>query len=373
MTFDYAFFDWYLASETEAQRRLPHLLELDAADLDRELAHHPEWQPGIVQVLLDRIGTAIDQDPSRAHDLTSVILDHAGRNLPLRRAWIAAWQKCGAWTSHARTLFALRRYAEARDAIATASDFCRHIEVGNSWATGIATVVEAEILHGLGKSEKALRLIPPAAAMFRLSRQDDRYAAATMLEAQIHRDAGDLAAAEEVWRTARDEPFLVLDRRLAYVDWCLGKYQLWNGDARNAQGSFERAHVLFHACEQPHDATRARLGIARAASLLGQFDKAARLYRRVQAELLARNNLLDAAIASTELLDVFVFAGYTTRVLPLAKSLVLKFGKAGLPLNAMHAWIFVRKRGRALTRQDVGAVRGYFERLALRPNAGWEG
>ena len=147
-----------------------------------------------------------------------------------------------------------------------------------------------------------------------------------------------------------------------------------NGDARKAERSFDNARQLFHLFEQPRDSTQARWDLARALFALGDFDKAARHSRRVQAEMLAENDLIDAAIASTELLDAFVVAGSTRRLLPLATSLVQKFGKAGLPLNAMHAWIFVQKRAResALTREDVAAVRRYFERLPLRPNAGWE-
>ena len=47
---------------------------------------------------------------------------------------------------------------------------------------------------------------------------------------------------------------------------------------------------------------------------------------------------------------------------------------AGLTLNALRAWTFVRQRARAgaLTVEDVTAVRLYFERLPLRPNALFE-
>ena len=368
-----ALIEWLRRSEAEAERLLPRLLQLDAADLDRELARHPEWQPGITQILIRDIQGALHHDPSRAHDLTAVLVEHAGLNLPLRHATLAVVQKCRAWTLHARALSALGRYAEAHEAIATASELCRHLQTAIEWLTALAQIVEAEILHGLGKSADALPLIPPAAAMFVRRGDGERYAAATMLDAQIRRDTGDPAAAEEVWRAARGE-WPPLDRRLPYVDWCMGRYELRNGDAGKAERSFHLARELFHLFELPRESVRARWDRARALAALGQFDKAARHYRRVQAEMLAANDLVDAAIASTELLDAFVVASDTRPLLPLAQSLVRKFGKAGLPLNAMHAWIFVRERARAraLTREDAAAVRAYFHRLPLRPNAMWD-
>ena len=85
-----AFAQWIRESRHAAERWLPRLLDLPTVHLNRELEEHPELQPGITLVLLDLIHDAVDRDPGRAHELTTVLIAHAGSSLPPRHASTAA-------------------------------------------------------------------------------------------------------------------------------------------------------------------------------------------------------------------------------------------------------------------------------------------
>src|SRR4051812_38244671 len=195
------FLEGLLASRSQAERWLPRLLELDGPDLNRELERHLELQPGITQGLLARIELALDRDPSRAHELTTVVVERAQLDLEPQNPQIRDSLAAQAWIAHARALHALGRDAEAHEAIAAAYAVCRNSSA-KPWLHAVARLLEARILHALGRSASAVSLLPAAGRMFLRTGDDQRYAEATMLESRIQYQAGDAVAAEKVWRAA---------------------------------------------------------------------------------------------------------------------------------------------------------------------------
>lgn len=366
-----AFAQWIRESRGEAERWLPHLLELPLADLSLELERHPELQPGITMVLLDLLHDALDRDPGRAHELTTVLIEHAGSNLPLGHASTAGYLKGQAWTEHARALHGIGRYAEAREAVAAALHVYRD-EPMSAWYVAAAEVVDARILHDLGAHAEALDRLRPAAEVIRLHGDREGYVRAKMSEASMQWDAGNPAAAGAVWRITAEDAYRRRDSVLVALLYLrIAMFRLWHGSAEDAALRFAVAREVLHAAGMPREVIRALWGLAEANVARGLFHEAISEYYKVQGLLLANGHLVDAAVASTEILELLLIAGREDKVRPAADLMVRTFSDAGLPLNPMRAWTFIRQRARvgALTREDLVHARAYFERLPLRPNA----
>ncbi|MGZ8789301.1 MAG: hypothetical protein ACXW4P_13825 [Thermoanaerobaculia bacterium] len=366
-----AFAQWIRESRDEAERWLPRLLDLSGERLNLELERHPELQPGITLVLLDLLHDALDRDPGRAHELTTVLIEHAGSSLPLPHASVAGCLKGQAWTEHARALHGIGRYAEAREAVAAAFDIYRH-EPMSAWHVAVAEVVGARILHDQGAHAEALDLLRPAAEVIRLHGSREGYVRAKMSEAWMQWDAGKPAAAAAVWRVTAEDAYQRGDSvLLALLDMRIAAFRLRHGSAEEAALRFVVAREVFDAAGMPREVIRALWGLAEANVARGLFHEAISEYYKVQGMLLADGDVVNAAVASTEILELLLIAGRDDKVLPAADLLVGTFSDAGLPLNPMRAWTFIRQRARAgaLTREDLAHARAYFERLPLRPNA----
>lgn len=352
-------------SRAEAERWLPHLLELSGLRLAGELARRPELQPGLAQLLLDRVDDAVDRDPARAYELTTALVACTGLPDPV---------KGRAWTSHAGALRALARYGEAHDAIANALGLFGR-GVGSSWFIAAAEVVEARVLHEEGAGEEALRRIRRAAEVFLLHGGVEHYVAARMLEAWMQWDRGREAAAAQVWRDAGGE---ALERgdvaAMAFLESRMGTFLLRHDRPEEAARCFASARERFEKTGPPREALRARRGLAEATAARGELDRAVAELGEVQARLLATGALGDAAIAAIAMLELLLAAGRAAEVLALAERIVDRFTEAGLTLNALRAWTFVRRRARTgvLAADDLTAVRDYFECLPLRPNTRFE-
>jgi len=355
-----------------AERLLPHLLELSGLALTRELGRHPELQPGLALLLVDRADRAVDSDPLRAHDFTAAVIAQAGS---LSHLHALADHLIGrAWTAHADALRALGRYGQAHDAIAAALElFARSFSP--SWFSAMANVVAARILHEEQLRDEALRRIRDAAAVLLRYGDVDRYVRVRAIEASMLWDAGDRKAAAGVWSGAALDALecgnLVA---AALLQERTGIFLLRHGEVDDAARSFDVALTLFESAGRAREALRCRWHRAEVAAARGEFDEAVGEFYPVQALMLGAGDVIPAAVVSAEILELLLVAGRDDEILPLADLIVETFSDAGLTLNALRAWTFVRQRARAgrLTVEDITAVRLYFERLPLRPNALFE-
>lgn len=362
-------------SKAAAERRLPQFLELSGPALTGELGRHPELQPGLTQLLVHLAVGAVDRDPARVHDLTAAVVAHGSASfsdLPVAFTDNLMGQ---AWTAHADALRALGKYGPARDAVAAAVRIFERPR-GGSWFIATADVVEARILHEEGAHAEALRRIRDAARVLLFhGGVDHRYVAARAIEAWMHWDAGDRDASAAVWKATAAE---TVERNhllgMALIHDRMGIFQLRHGLPEQAAGCFRVAFDTFKKVGMVRDALRVRWHLAEAAAARGDFEEALAEFERVHAMMLRAGDVVAAAAAAAEIVELLLVAGRDDEVLPLTDSVVHTFSDAGMTLNALRAWTFVRQRARAgrLTVDDVTAVRVYFERLPLRPNALFE-
>jgi tetratricopeptide (TPR) repeat protein len=362
---------WLRESRAGAARLLPALLDLPAPQLGAELERHPELRLGLVQQLLTVAENASERYPRRAYELTAVVVEHADIDVPPSLAPVVRHVRGRIWTVYASALRGIGRHAAAREAIANALALGRE-GLGSVWDIAAAEVVEAQILHEQGELEAALTRIRRAAAGILLHGDRARYVQVRMLECWMHWDAGHPAAAADVWRriaaeaSQRHDPVL-----LAQLETGIGIFELRHGTPEAAAGHFTAAHHAFETAGLTPEAIRARRNLAEALVARNRFHEAISEYYKVQALLLANGEVLDAAVASAEILELLLLAGREGEVLPLAERLVRTFTDAGMQLHALQAWTFVRGRAGVgeLTREDIDGVRRYFEYLPLQPNA----
>lgn len=362
---------WLRESRAGAERLLPTLLDLPAPQLGAELERQRELRPASIQLLLTVAERLAERDPWRAHELTSVAVQHADIEVPPALAPFARDLKGSAWTAHASAQRALGRHAEARETIARALELFRQ-GLGNAWHIANAELVEAHIFHDQGQRHEALRRIRRAAAAILLHGDRERYVQVRMTESWMLWDAGNHSAAAEVWRQTAEEASQRGDTiLLAQLDTRIGIFHLHHGTPETAARHLTAARDAFDAANLPREATRARRHLAETAALRGRYNEAISEYYKVQALLLANGDVLEAAVASAEILELLLIAGRDREVLPLAERLVPTFTEAGLQLHALQAWTFVRARAKAgdLTEEHLDAVRHYFEDLPLQPNA----
>jgi tetratricopeptide (TPR) repeat protein len=360
---------WLQDNRIEAGRWLPRLLALSGPDLSRELARHPELQPGISRLLLEVADDTVGRNPARAHELTTAVIDSVGSDLSLPRHEQAPDLRARAWTAHAGALRGLGRRLEALAAIAEAAAASGTLFAA-AWNLALVQVEEARILHDMGESTEALFLIRRSAEMILLHSDVKRYVRVRMYEVLILWEVGERVAAAEVWRTMAREAAQRGDAVfMALLESATAVFQLRHGGAEAAARLFEIAHDAFDHAGLTREAVRARWGVAEAAVARRRFHDAISEYYKVQALALADGNLREAALASVEIVELLRITGRNGEVPRLAHSQISVFADAGQE-NAVKSWLLLRDFAMLgqLTPERVDVLRCFFRNFVLQPN-----
>lgn len=360
------------ASHAEAERLLPELLGLPGPLLCRELRTHPELRtPGMMRGLLTVAHDALDRFPSRAHELSVIVVRYAGMMaVPPALEDVVPLIQGEAWREYANALREVGRGGKAARALERARSFFAAQPAGD-WHLATVDLVDARLLHDAGRDAEALRSIRRAADCFALFRDDERYLQARMFEAWMLCAAGDEEGAAALWNTtyeAARQHGGGLAGRLASR---LGVFELRHGSADEAEQLLTRALRLFVDAGLPEEAIRARCNLAEALTARGRFHEAISEYHKVRAELLARGKLIDAAVAAVEILELLVAAGRARETPTVAATFVHALRDAGMSVTAMEALAYLRGRAEAdaLTGDDFEAARRFFQDLPQRPYA----
>jgi len=362
---------WLSASHAEAGRVLPQLLNLPTPMLASELARRPELRTvGMIQRLTAVAEEALDRFPLRACELAAIAVESAARmEVPPARVSVALRIQAQAWITHARALRGVGRIGEAAEAIAMARELFQQTPA-NEWSLAKADLLEAQLLHDLGRREEALPLVRRASSLFAFHYDHDHYLQGRMIETWMLWSAGDGAAATEVWRATVEEaeqygnPALV-----AHLERKMGVFELRHGSDEEAARLLASALATFVGEGLTGEAIRARWNLAEAAAALGRINEAISELHKVRAELVAMGRLGEAALASMAGLELLLAAGRLDEATSLVDILAFLFRDAGMATNALEAFSYLRARagqGR-LTQDDVTHVRRFFEDLPQQP------
>lgn len=368
---------WFRASVAEADKLLPAILDMDPDVLRQAMATRPDLRTvGVMHRLTAVAAGALTRLPHRAHQLTSIVMEHAPAIDVTPEGAAMAWRiEAEAWKEHARALCALGRKHEARAALAGARE--RFAELPASvWYLATVDLVEAEILNDLRAREEALKLVRRASIVFAQHGDHERYVEAQMIESGIFWRAGDRDAALEVWEATAETARQRGDRTLlARLKGSVGLFELQHGNADGAAGLLAAALAVFDDVGMTREATSTRWHLARAAAIRGRIHEAISELYKVHTELLAARSFVEAAIVSAEILDLLLVARRDAEATSLTETLLFRFRDAGMGANGLQAFTELRTRADRgdLTRSDVAAVRRYFEDLPQHPNASFRG
>ncbi|HET8775281.1 MAG TPA: hypothetical protein VFP80_15890 [Thermoanaerobaculia bacterium] len=362
---------WLRGTRAEAERVLADLLDLPGPDLQRELSRRPELRAGAIQLLLPLLAEGRAIQPQRVCELTAVLVAGTLGPVPSALAPAAVSLHGKAWTEHAAALSALGRYTEAFEAIDAALElFRREPQVPSQIAD--AEVVQAEILHALGRRTEALRTIRRATPVLLQHGEAQRYAEARMAESWMLWDAGNRAAATEVLKTVSDEAEVRGDRMLlAHMSNKIGVVELRRGNIGSAVNFFDTALNTFTEAELTRETAFVHRNYAEAFLARKNEVRALFEYYAMRDDLLADGDLTGAACASVEIVDLLFLLGQHSELLGFGTNLVAPFVRANMPPNALRPWTYLIERANAgeLTRDDIADVRTYFQELPLRPKA----
>jgi len=365
--------EWLSASMAEAETLLPQLLDLPGPLLRREMRARPELRtPGVFRRLLVVARDARERFPMRAHELTLAVVRNVGAmRVPAAFAAVGSTLKGEAWREHALTLRDLGQIEKAETAIALSRAYLRRAPA-SEWHLATVDLVEAPLLHDRGRHEEALAVVRRAARQFALGRDHTRHIEARMIESWMLSSSGDSAGAAAVWTSIYESATQRGDTELmGQIAARLGVFELRHGRAENASTLLTSALELLANAEVGEEAVRARWNLAEAAASRGRIHEAISEYHKVRAELLARGSLNDAAIASADVVELILVAGRDSELQSLTTTLVRIFAEAGMFMNGIEAFAWLRARAEAecLSHDDVVLVRRYFEDLPQHPNA----
>lgn len=364
---------WLTASATEAERLLPDLLAMPAAALGRELRARPELRtPGMIQCLLRVAHDALDRLPARAHELTVVVLRYVGAMaVPPGLSSVVRIVQGEAWREYANALRGIERPHRAQRALAMARSLFSSV-AGSAWYLATVDLVEAPMLHDLGRHAEALTMVRRAAYQFALFRDDGNFVQARMLEVWMMRAAGESHSAAALWSetaaAAVRHGSAGMSGRLAAR---MGMIELRREAHGEAMLLLKLAIDLLDKAGLRDDEIVARWYFAEAAAEGGKLSEAIFEYFRVRTELLARGRLCEAAIATVAVLDLLIAAGRLEQLQAVAVTFLYEFRDAGMPITALEPFAWLRGRIEAddVARTDLESVRTYFEDLPQNPHA----
>ena len=364
--------EWLRASNADAARQLPDLLDLPPAVLRREMVGRAELRTaGMMEQLIALAQDALVRYPRRAYELTSILLDFAPMvEVPTDRAVVVVRLHASAWKEHARALCALNRSEEAREALTTARGLYKQTPA-HDWYVATVDLLEAPLVHDGGDAAGALELVRRAGAEFALHHDYEHLVEARMLEVWMHCVAGNDVAADDVFTATADLAYL---RRhptlLARMTIKQARFHLRRGNAEVASRMFKQAAEAFEREGLMQEAIRTRWYLAESLTARSRIPEAISEYHKVWATLLDSGATNDAAIAAAEAVELLLVAGRDAEVPALTETLVDAF-RPKLTQNALEALTYLDARAAAgtITRDDATTVRRYFEDLRQQPHA----
>ena len=361
---------WLRESAAAAERVLPELLALPAEALARELRARPELvTPRLMQAFLRVAHDALERLPSRAHELTRIVLRHVpAMVVPPGLADVAEVVRGEAWREHANALRAIDRPVQAFRALAAARSVFAPLE-GRDWYLATVDLIEASLLHDRGRSAEALAMIRRAGEHFARVRDDGNFLQARMLEIWMMRAAGDRARAADLWiataAAAVRHGKTAMAGRFAFR---MGVLEMQEGNPAEAMELFRTALDRLAKAGLRDEEIRARWHYAAAVAACGRSAEAVSEYFRVRAELLMRGQWIDSALATVDVLDLLHELRSAT-LASVADKCLQEFSAAGLPITMLEPLAYLRGRAEqeSLTRSDLDCVRTFFKDLPQRP------
>ncbi len=278
------------------------------------------------------------------------------------------------WKAHAAALLRAGDYSDADSACRHAASFYSLVDEEDcSYERTLLAIIQAQVAHFLGDSERGLQLAKDAATTlareFPSKKRDyirARTIFGTILVAVQRYDEGlkTLEDCAEVARRDSDtETLASLVNNIGYVYAQLG-------NLKAARECFATALQGFTSLGLKTEMLRVHAGLARILMQEGRYNEAVSEHYKARAAYLDLRMPVVAGEVTLRILEALFAAGRLNDIPPLCAEAVKTFTKANLPREAAKALSYVDAcaQQRTLTADDVEDVREFFQRLQDDPD-----
>ncbi|MEA2163806.1 MAG: hypothetical protein QOK37_1933 [Thermoanaerobaculia bacterium] len=351
--------------------------ELVALDRDRLAAfvrlHSTDERLFAIAMLIRRAHDALSSAPRDAVTMSRFGTLLCSGDLPGKLQHEIALEG-DAWKEHAAALLSAGDYSEADRACIQAASFYGVVAAEERFYERThLTLIQAQVAHFLGDSERGLQLADRAGAtlarFFPTKKRDHlraRTIYATILVASQRYDEG-LRALEECAEVARRENDT---ETLASLVNNIGYVYMQLGNLKAARECLSMALQGFTSLGFKSELPRVHGGLARILTQEGRYNDAVSEHYKARAAYLELNMPVVAGEVTLRIIEALFAAGRLNDIPSLCAEAVETFTRAHLPREAAKAlsYINVSARQRTLTADEVQDAREFFQRLQADPD-----
>jgi tetratricopeptide (TPR) repeat protein len=274
-----------------------------------------------------------------------------------------------AWKERANALRVAGEYPAALDALENAK---RAYENLRSPDFGLASVAltRAGIFLEQDRLDEAAAWAEQAEVDFASLSQEERRMRAVFLRGSIKYEAGDIAAAVELFEQVQQYGKSVNALRwIGRASYAIGNCEVDRRNLNEASLQFHKALVIFREIGPDQVRLATEWGLCRVVLHGGDRSEGIRRLRIVAAEFEKRSMITDAALVRLDIVDALLAAGATKQIVEIAARLFRVFRDAGMMTGALTAMAYMKEAATAgkLTATGVNAVRTYLRRSSRQP------
>ena len=337
------------------------------------LPEKPKYHTGgVVRKLLDAAASACYTEPLYALNLSDTAIAVASM-LPETRYIAAdiASLRGTSWKMRANALRLLGRHREALDALESAERFYKRFPRPELDMAAV-TFVRATIYYEQELYEQARALADACVDAFSQLGQSESYIGGRLLQGNIAFETRDLERAERIFREilAHGESTNALGW-IARSSQVLGSTLVETGSLNEAANLLHTAVMTFRDLGITIEEVRSRWGLARLVQKSGQPDVAVPRLRSVRDEFAKLGARTDAALVTLDMMEAFLSLRKPREVRRAAGNVVTIFKDADMLTGAIAAanWLRQAAAMRAVTPSILDAIRRYFRRVSIIPDA----
>jgi len=323
---------------------------------------------GAVRVLCAAAYKLHEQRPRFSHDVATEAWKIAARlpeEHPLRRVCLGM-----ALRERATALRYLGRFAEALEALETAEALASGTASADGFDLALVWVGRATIYMKSDRLQEAIPLAQNAARIFREYGDDEREAAARIVEGACFMFLGDAAHAARAF----ERVIVNADKRhdVVVLASAMNNAAVAYTDLRQldrATSYYTKAIALFDELQRPTEAARARWALASILVASGELPRGIAALAAAREELASLSLMNDAALATLEWAEARLAADMPAGVAEACRTIMMTFGSEGMERSARVALAYLHEalaRGTA-TPKVVRHVREYLRDLPSTP------
>lgn len=333
---------------------------------------------GVVQQLLERMRTTLEQSPATAQAMTALAVElaHEIEDETYPRVHVQL-TRAQALRDHAFVLSFRGLFAEALETAERAG----RAFAGRpfpAWEGARLALVKASIYRNTGRTDEAVQLAREAAETFLRFGDRCKHVEARICHGAMLYAAGAIRPALEVWRPLEneaglDDPGRV---RLAHnVALCLSDL----GEHEDAVSYLSRCTMEFELLGMATESTRSRAALGKALLGAGRPRESLTVLRRAAGEFESQGLIFDAGLVALQEAEALLTLNRRAEVPAVCRTALAHFTAAGVAAYAATALAYLREATTLppATPQLVRDAHTSLRRLAAeRPRlfaGGWEG